>query len=374
MPVSTPSYRIVIADPFGVPLGDASNFITLKYSRVVSDWSTLTIVLPDTFDRSLLRVPDGRIEVWRRRVSGREVLETEAVWLIKVPQYDRDDSGNQTITVEADTPLSILKEPGRIVAYYAGTAQTLKTAAADDMIKTIATQNIGASAASVRDLSALIAIAPNLTLAPSLTKAFAFRDVLKVMQEIAAQSAQTGTYLAFDIVAPTPSTLELRTYTGWRGVDHRFPTGINPVIIGPDFGNMGACQLRTDYRNEITYVQSAGRGEGSDRLLGSAQDDARIGASPFGWREKFVSATQYQTNTGLNAEAQARVRDGRPRQSFRGKLLNVPGTQYGIQWGWGDYVTVQAFGQSFDCRIDAITVTVASGKETIDAWLRSDTI
>lgn len=363
------NYRIVVSDPFGVPLADASNFVSLKYSRVVNTWSTTTLVLPATFPQQYLRIPDGRLEIWRNGI-----LDTETTWLIKQVQWTRTDDGDQTITVEADTPLCILKEPGRIVAYFSGTGQTLKTAAGDDMIKAIARQNIGTSASGSRNVSAYIAIAPDLTLAPSLTKAFAFRDVLKVMQEIAAQAAESGTYLAFDIVAPTPTTFELRTYTGWRGVDHRFPNGINPIIIGPEFGNMGACELTLDYRDEVTFAQAGGRGEGSDRQVGSATDSARAGASPFGWREKFVNATQYTSSTGLNAEAEAQVRLGRPRLSFRGKLLNVPGTQYGVNWAWGDYVTVQAFDQSFDCRIDAITVSVANGKETIDAWLRSDDV
>lgn len=373
MPLGHPQYRVVVSDPFGVPLGDASEFASLKYARVVNDWSTATITLPSTFDQSLLRIPDGRLEIWRRPLQGsREVLDTETIWLIKAPQWDRDDKGNQTITVEADTPLCILKEPGRFVNYASGAGQTLQTAPADNMIKAVARQNIGSAAVAARDLSTYITIAPDLSLAPSMTKAFALRDCLKVMREIADSSAESDTYLAFDMVAPTPSTLEFRTYVGWRGIDHRFPAGINPVIIGPDFGNMGACSLRLDYRNEITFAVAGGRGEGSDRLVGGAQDAIRIGASPFGRREKFISATQYTTTTGLSAEAAAAVRGGRPRVSFKGKLLSVPGCLYGVHWAWGDYVTAQAFGQSFDCRIDAITVTVANGKETIDAWLRAE--
>ena len=368
-------YEVYVSDPFGLRLGDASDFVSLKYSRVVNTWSTAVLVLPGHFDTSLLRIPDGRLEIWRKPApSTTLVLDTETTWLMKKPVWERDAKGNQSITVEADTPLSLLKEPGRFVDYAAGSAQALQTDFADDMIKVIARQNIGGSAIASRDLSAYISIAPDLSLAPSTTKAFAWRDCLKAMQEIAATSAEQGVYLAFDIVAPTPSTYALRTYVGWRGTDHRSPNGANPVIIGPEFGNMGECELSLDYRNEITYAVAGGRGDGADRLLGDAVDSVRVGASPFGWREKFVNATQYTTTTGLDAEAEAAVRGGRPRLTFRGRLLDVPGCRYGVHWQWGDYVTVQAFGQSFDCRIDAITVTVQNGRESIDAWLRSDTI
>lgn len=363
------NYRIVVSDPFGVPLADASNFVSLKYSRVVNTWSTATIELPATFPQQYLRIPDGRLEIWRNGI-----LDTETTWLIKQIQWTRTDDGDQAITVEADTPLCLFREPGRAVLYRSGDANASVATFADDAIKDIVRANAGTGTTGARDISAYLSIAPDLSLAPEVSKQFAFRECLKVFQELADTAAQQDVYLAFDVVAPTPSTLEFRTYTGWRGVDHRFPNGINPIIIGPEFGNMGACELTLDYRGEITYVNAGGRGEGAQRLIGAASDTARIGASPFGWREKFVNATQYTTSTGLEAEAEAGVRGGRPRLGFRGKLLNVPGTQYGVNWAWGDYVTVQAFDQSFDCRIEAITVTVASGKETIDAWLRSDTI
>lgn len=366
-------YSIYLTDPFSVRLGDASNFVSLKYTRVVNDVGVATLVLPGSFNQQFIRAPDGRIEIWRRLPGmAREVLETETTWLIKKVTNERDDDGRETIIVEADTPLCVLREPGRFVNFNADSASATVTDAFDDAIKFVARTNIGSSAGASRNLSASIAIAPDLGLAPSGSKSFAWRDCLKVMQELANASAQQDVYLAFDIVAPAPDALEFRTYIGQRGVDHRFPGGLNPVIISPDFGNMGECSLSTDWRNEITYALAGGRGEGAARLTASAQDDVRIGMSPFGLREKFVQATQYETSTGLQAEAQAVVRTGRPKQIFRGKILDVPDTRYGVHWAWGDFVTVQAFGQSFDARIDAIEVTVARGKETIAAWVRGD--
>jgi ReqiPepy6 Gp37-like protein len=376
MPLSFPQYQINVCDPFGLPLGDATKFVSLKYSRTVNTPSTLVLTLPGQFDSSLLRYPDGRIEVWRRAAPGYPlVLETETTWLIKEPAWERDDQGNQTIVIEADTPLSILQEPGRFHDYPSDpNGYSPLQDPCDALCQTIARLNIGSLATSDRTLAPYITVAPQTRAGPTVKKELAWRSVLKSMQELANASAQGGVYLAFDIVAPTADTLQYRTYTGWRGMDHRFPNGINPVIIGPEFGNMGACRLSKNYRGEITYVKTGGRGPTTSRLLGEAIDQTRVGASPFGRREKFVEATQYTTVTGLDNEAEAAVRGGRPVQTFRGKLLSVPGCLYGIHWAWGDYVTVQAFGQSFDCRIDAITVTVANGKETIDAWLRSDTV
>lgn len=368
-------YSVFLSDAFGNRLADASNFLSLKYTRVVNDVSTLTLVLPGDYPTQFLVIPDGRIEVWRKLDTGVEYLDTDTVWLIKSVEYDLDSEGKETITVEADTPLSVLREPGRFVNYAAGSAQsTYSAAAADNQIKEVARDNIGTDASGSRNISAYISIATNIGMAASVAKSFAWRDCLKVMQEFAASSTQEGVYTAFDIVAPTPSTLEFRTYTGQRGVDHRFPGGINPVLLSPDMGNLGETNLRIDYRDEVTYALAAGQGQESDRLTASSQDTARQGVSPFGLRELFVNATQYDSSTGLSSEAAAAVRTGRPRKIFRGRILDTNDTRYGVHWAWGDFVTAQAFGQLFDCRVEAVTVTVGPGStyEQIDAWIKSD--
>ncbi len=369
------TYSVYLDDVQGNRIADASNFLLLEYSRVVNNVSTLKLTLPGNFNTQFLIIPDGRIEVWRKLDSGMEYLDTNTIWLIKKIDQKIDGSGLQTIVVEADTPLSILREPGRIVNYYAGQSQAVYASApADNQIKEVARDNIGADAAGSRNISAYISIDPNLGLGASVAKSFAWRECLKVMQEFADASTTSGTYVAFDIEADTPTTLVFRTFTQQRGVDHRFPNGVNPVLISPEMGNLGETLLSVDYRNEITYVQAGGKGDSTNRLIASSQDLARQGVSPFGLREYFKDATQYTSTTGLSAEADAVLRSGRARTIFQGRLIDTPDTRYGVDWGWGDYVTASAFGQQFDCRIDAVSVSVkpGGGYERIDAWLRSN--
>jgi hypothetical protein len=368
------SYSIFLDDALGTRLADASNFLTLSYTRVVNDVGSLSLVLPGDYPQQYIIAPDGRIEVWRKLDSGREYLDTDTVWLIKKVTQKLDARGTKTILVEAVTPLSILREPGRYVAYAAGTSQaTYASAPADNQIKEVARDNIGSDANSSRNLSAYISIDANTGQAVSVAKSFPLRDCLKVMQEFADASTQGGTYCAFDIVATTPTTLTFRTFTQQRGVDHRFPSGNNPVLLSPEMGNLGETELTQDWSEEITFCAAGGKGENSERLFASAQDNTRIALSPFGWREYFQDATQYDSTTGLAAEADAVVRNGRARQVFKGRVLDTRDTQYGVHWGWGDYVTAQAFGKLIDCRIDAITISVQPGAnfESIDAWLKS---
>ncbi len=369
------SYSCFLADAFGNRLADASSFLALEYSRVVNSVSTAKLTLPGNFPTQYIINPDGRLEIWRKLDSGREYLDTDTIWLIKKVTQKIESSGLQTIVIEADTPLCVLREPGRFVNYFAGTSSSLYAAApADDQIKAVARQNIGSSAATTRDLSVYISIDPNLGLGASVAKSFAWRDCLKVMQEFANSSTTAGAYIAFDIVADTPTTLTFRTFAQQRGVDHRFPGGINPVLISPELGNLGEVVFSQDYRDEITYVTAGGKGEGSLRMIANVEDTTRQGVSPFGLREYFKDATQYDSTTGLSAEGNAVLRSGREKTIFQGRLIDMPDSRYGVDWGWGDYVTAQAFGQLIDCRIDAVSVSVKPGAsyERIDAWLRSN--
>ena len=371
------SYSCYLCDPFGNRLADASGFTELEYSRVVNGIGKAKLTLPGNFPTQYIINPDGRLEIWRKLDSGREYLDTDVVWLIKKVTQKIESSGLQTIVIEADTPLCLLREPGRFVFAYAGsTGAAYAAAPADNQIKQIARESIGVSVAgnAARNVSAYVSIDPNLSLGASVAKSFAWREVLKVMQEFADASTTAGTYVAFDIVADTPTTLTFRTFTQQRGVDHRFPGGINPVLISPELGNLGEVTFSQDYRDAATYVLAGGKGEGTERVLAVAQNTTQQGLSPFGLREYFKDATQYDSSTGLSAEADATLRSMRVKTLFQGRLIDMPDSRYGVDWGWGDYVTAQAFGQLIDCRIDAVSVSVkpGTGYERIDAWLRSN--
>jgi hypothetical protein len=240
------------------------------------------------------------------------------------------------------------------------------------MIKAVVREQLGASADAARQVTGF-SVTPDTSAAPSITKAFAWRRVLDVLQDIAAASAENGTYLAFDIVSPTPDTLQFQTFIGARGVDRRLNGGNAPVILSPETRTLLQPALRYDFRDEITYARAGGSGEGAARLLGEYLDSARAGASPFRRRERFVDARTTDGTAGLTDEAESAVRLGRPRVIVSGRIGQTPALRYGIDWGWGDYVTVQAFGRQVDARISAITVDVSPRGETIAAVVRGET-
>jgi len=374
----TTTYSVYLSDPFGIRIADASDFLSLQYSRVVNGIGQLTLELAGNFPQQYIRIPDGRIEVWRRIDGGREYLDTDTVWLIQKIRTHRDAKGTKTLIIEADTPLCIFREPGRVALGVAGSSPvTFTAAAADNQIKDVARNAITTASLSsaLQRNNSVITIAPNTSQGASVAKAFAFRECLTVMQEFAQASTTNGTYIAFDVVSQTPDTMTFQTFAQQRGVDHRFPGGNNPVFLSADFGNVGEANMALDYRDMASAVVTGGAGQGAQRVITRSQDLTLQGISPFGYREKFFEYTNTADTASLQAEGDAELRASRPRLTYSGKILDTNDTRYGVHWGWGDYVTVQDFGRSFDCRIEAITVTVRPGDsyETVEAWLRSET-
>jgi len=222
-----------LADPLGVFLTEIANYASYTYVLNCSPGQVgvLELELPQSFNTALL-LRDGRIGPWRS-ISGRTPYnDNGAQYTIETIRYT-----STSTLVRAYHATGLMDR--RIIAYAAGSAYASKAATfADDQIKTFWKENAGASISSAdrdgvetqADLSAYITTQANLGTGASVAKAAARRSLLAVAQELAEASSTAGTYLTFEIIAPTEGTLELRTYTTQRGVDRRASTS-SPVIL-----------------------------------------------------------------------------------------------------------------------------------------------
>jgi len=361
------SIYLEVADPFGTKLSQSDDFIGLEYARVVNDVGALVVELrPDT-DVSLYRL-DGRIGVWRRTAAG-YALEMETVWLIRKWQRTLTETGERTLRVTAYSANALLER--RIVAYHVASAQGSKTAAADDVMKAIVRENLGVLADPARDWSALLSVAADAALAPTVSKEFGRRNVLTALQEIAAASAEAGTRLYFDIVTPTSGALEFRTMIGQRGVDHSASSPA-PLVLSPERGTLAEGQLTDDYGAAASFIYAGGQGEEDARTLVEVEDAELSGASPFGRIERLRDARQASTIDELQSEGEAALRESRPVRLFSGRISETPQARYGVDWGWGDRVAVVFEGVGLTCHVAAVQVSVREGTETIQATLTAE--
>jgi hypothetical protein len=312
-----------------------------------------------------------------RSINGRApYLDNNAIYLIETMRYRATST-----FVRAYHATGLIGR--RIVAYAAGSAYASKGATfADNLIKTLWNENAGASISSAdrdgvetqADISAYVSTQANQSLGASVAKAMARRNLLAVAQELAEASTTAGTYLTFEILAPTESTLELRTYTTQRGVDRRASSG-SPVILREQAGVLENAELTIDYSNEKTFIVAGGQGEGTDRLIATALDTTRMAVSPFGRIETFADMSNVADSASLQDDADATLRSGRPVITFTGELVETPALTRGIQFDLGDMLTAEdpQTHQQYDVRLDVITESMNAQGRTTKIALRSVT-
>lgn len=367
-------YQLTLRTAKGALLGLLGSPIQMTISLVEGGVGVLDILLPPTFDNLLFGdddlLLDNRIEVGRRVGTGPYKLLADAVWFT---EYGEQLYGSQRLTRILASHANVLLKR-KIVAYNSGSSQADKSAlTADNVMKDIVDENLGAAATNGdRNLSTYLSIAADLTAGQLVSKAFARRNVLLVLQELAQASANLGTYVTFDIVSTGTTTLEFRTYTGQRGIDHRDPGGNPPLKVGPAYGNLTNAKIVFDHLGEITYVSAGGQGEGSARVVGAGSEPLRLNSGPFRLIEYFADSRTSSDATQLNDEANAVVRTLRPLIYVTGELQDTRGFNFGLDYEWGDYITAVVGKWVVDCRLSSMTISLQDGKETIRAALRGE--
>lgn len=365
------AYALEYRAPDGTLLAIIDDFSRLDYARKENEPGYLELVLPvNVLGIGVTPVLDGRLEVYRSVGAGAPYLDMDAVWLIRGWQYEKQ-GGTSSLVIKARDAIQLLDR--RIVAYAADTAYSSKTNQGDDMMKDIVRENFGALATDVnRNIAAYMTVEVDLTLAPSIVKAFAWRDVLATFQELAQASFDLGTYLVFDVVRTGAGTLEFRTFVNQRGVD-RGSGSAAPLVISDTNGALVDASLTYNYLEEKTYAYIGGRGEGIDRNLIELNNVARSTATVLNRCEIFQDARQTDLDASLTAEANEVLKNNRPNITIEGRITETENTLYGVHYNYGDIVAAQFDAFLIDAHVSTAHVTVEHGQETLDIYIRGET-
>jgi len=310
--------------------------------------------------------------------GGTWTLEGEGPWLLSKWVKGISKDGARTWKLTAEPLMTLLKR--RHVLYYANGTNALYTLPAEQFLKALFDNNLGANgdgsplnvvgSITGRDWGAYMTYAPVQFLGPTITKQMAWRNVLPVMQEIAKSSTGSGVPMYFDLVQ-SGAIFEFRVYVGQRGIDRS--TGTGRLIVSAERGSLGGdIEYGIDWSDSASVVAAGGQGQDAARLVTPLADVAAVGRSPFGRREAWVDATQVTTFTGLATEAYQELRARRPKRILTGDLLSVPGAVYGLDWGFGDKLIAEFEKESYTATVDAVTVTLDGGKEEIKAAIRGE--
>lgn len=356
------TYQVKLRNPAGVLLTHELPWSSLSWVLRERQIGALELSIPGgQVDRSWL-TGYARLEIWRR-VDRLIPVQVGGQWFINYLQT----SGNaQDIYLRAsDANWAILD--ARIVRYPASTdlvinAYSDKTGTADNVIKAFLRENGGSLSTDTSRVFADLSIAADLSLGYSTAKQASRKNLLETMRALAGDSINHGTYLTWDFVW-NENLVTFETHTGQLGMNHGSTSG-DQITISVARGNLMDPKLIEDYSNERTVVDVGGSGTGSDRAIGTATNSSRVNAAPYARREYFGSGMLTGGSTSLNAEASAKLNDLRARRTLSGQIVQTPGLRYGIEINYGDLITAEYAGQSFDCHLDCVSGMAVSGSET----------
>ena len=360
-------YQLDWFDHFGNKKGVIQAFSGLEYVKTLNAIGSLVVDIPrGLYQYDQFAVGDI-LEIWRAKNDTLE-LQNEAAYFLQNWQFTTDPGGEEFIRLTAFDANWLLDTA--IVYAAAGSADASMTGYPDNLMKAIVNKQLGATATAGRGK---LTVAPDLSAGgASVTKAFAYRNVLNVLAELAAQAGEGGTFLAFDTVRTQVATFEFRTYTGQRGINHSRTSG-DPRLAGKQYGNLSEPTFGTFHAAERNYIYVGGQGEEAARVIVERSNATRINASKWNRREMFMDARQQELTASLNAEGDAALDEFKPKKVLTGRLRDTPGMQYGVHYGFGDILSAEAFGFHVDCHVASVRVNFNQDNgEQIDIRLRGE--
>lgn len=367
-------YFIKVKDQYNRPITNIDDFYKLELFRGEFGYGSLYLDLPLKRYHSLGFQTNWRLEVYRRSNTSPLVRIGDTQWLTKIVRNKVDEQNKEYLHILAYDPLQILSK--RIVAYVAGTPYALKEDMhADDMIKEILRENIGAEVTDgERDLSQWLVIEENKGQAPKVTlDDFAFQQILPLLGQICDKSDAAGTYLSFDIVYDDAlEKLVFRTYTGQRGTN-RGKDSLMPLYLShhTDYanvmgGNLSYASVETDATDEVTFVYSGKATEQTNNFFVTLANQSTINTSPFGRAEDYLTTGDSLDYYDMMVEAKEWLQHKHRLFRLNAHVQPDASLQFGRDFGFGDLVLFRYGGETYNIHLDEFRIVVSgNGAEDI---------
>lgn len=358
------NYSIWLCDPRGYRqphvLHDA---VRLNYVLSDTDVGQFSIALPPYY-YDLVQMPDAVFEIWRSPDG--KTHNCEGVFFADWVE-DRYEDGVWRPTFGGSDVNVLLGT--RVIAYKANNAYSSKTNNADDMMKYIIRENLGASATDTdRDLTGVgFSVDGDYDIGVSQTRSFSFNRVDDTLRSIRDASIRDGTPIFFRVEAVgfNPLSLVFRAYKNQIGTDRTVTTGGNRLVFDPTMGNISDFVERQDYSEEVTVVYVLGSGIEDGRLVEEVEDTSRSKRSPWRRREAVYDNSQISTSAGAIDAGNAVLNAGQPKKRATGLAISAPGTVYGRDWFLGDRATLRGRKRSYDIRMASVNVEVDGQNESV---------
>lgn len=363
----TAYYEFWYCDDLGNRLENITSISQFEYVKVAGDVGLLSIATPLQGSLWETNQVDRRIHVYRQPVGGS--LKLELVAFLQTFTYETLSDGLNQFSTRGHDPNGLVER--RINAYHSESASSLYDGAyVSNQMTTAFRRNLGTTAGSGRNLdSNQLSLAPDISQGVAYKKKTSYKELIKILQDM-QRTSREGTEIFWSIVPISDTELQFKTFSTQIGVDRS-----NDVVFSVENGNLVDVRLSYDWSNAESYIYVGGKAEGASRNVEEVSDNNRINQSFWGRREKFRNATfiDIDDTDALNDVGQAELVKFRPTTTLQGSMIDTNNFRYGVDWNFGDRVTINHAGFQSDTVIRAIHVRVDStGRETISSKVELD--
>lgn len=377
-------WEIVQKDPLGNLIRLIPDAYSVKATLGLNKAGIVVLELPSVYCSTVINGyaasdfgEDDRIEIWLG-VNGAKSLFGETCFFVSRIVSERQEDGRRVVTVEAESAISLLER--RINPFNADDPKSnLVDLLVDNQMKFVVGNNYSLTAGSyaanpdpVRTpIAGVLAIqAATGAALNNWREDIENSTILDVLQDAAQFSFNKGQPLFFDIVQPTAfGNLEFRTYVGQRGVDRTLTTGgANSFVALPELDTISDYALEFNWQGTANRVYAGGEGTGAGRTYVVAEDPTLAGslaANPWRTRESFLGANSSDP-VDIQNEADAELQANRAIVQATGTIGETGNSCYGVDYNFGDIITVIIEGNQLDVHISDVTLDLSDRQEKLE--------
>jgi hypothetical protein len=357
-------YEIWLSTQDGARIRNIRRFFFLNYSRMINHTGTCQIGIPFDEIGDIYQV-DQRLEIWRAP-SESSAMRLDATFFLRSKKiYQRQEDNAIVYEMRGTAPVDLLNR--RIVPLDREDGAEAVTEFADDAMKRLVRENMGASAADPSrnlELNGQFSVQPDVSSGPAIDMSFMDRNLLDLFNEIHAITVQVNPVVHFDIVPIGSGSFQFQTFIDLRGSDIRDTA----LLFSVENGNMVSPFVEVNNFGERNYIYAKDRGGRRGR-----GDLNRMTKSKWNRAEQFRRTNLGDDDNILDSEIRAALDMNKPAEVLNAKLLNMPGGRgqprslYGLDWDLGDQVRASFAGVQYEPIIKIVYVTVKeNGTEDVN--------
>lgn len=381
-------YEIYVCDSYGnivAPFNivDFNLFVEIQIQRSVGEIGSCYIKLSGgsnstavlTFMARYNLLKKDTILLIYRIVGSKKTLLLDTVWFVRTIEQYRETTGSFILKITAyDT--NYLLAARLTSGQFNNAPQTVyQNTQISSVMSSLVSFNIGSQAgvrrmASFSEANDLGNYGYAVEHYTTTGIAYPYVNLISALQEL-SQLTQTPSQanedlfpVYFDTVAVNTNAFIFQLFANQRGADRRYSNGSRKgLLLSDTLGQLQRLRFVADWQDEKTSITAIYR-ENTTITRITNRDERRIANSPFSVREAFITSPTSDVKSATISAL--REPQNYPQYTVYATIQDVPAFLFGVDWNYGDYVTVNAFGTQVDARIHAMTITLTNKAEQID--------